>query len=94
MKTHRFGVALARWCVGLGTLPLLGLASCADTHWERSFYQGARHGNAQCELRRRPTDAPCAELLDYDRYQQERTKAMHASPPSTQESSPIQETQQ
>lgn len=58
---------------------VLGLAGCADTHWERAFYDGARNGSSQCQLKRNPTEMPCAELVNYDRYAQERAKAKSAS---------------
>nr|WP_295786566.1 hypothetical protein [Rhodoferax sp.] len=61
-----------------------GLSGCADTHWERAVYQGARYGSEQCQVKRSPTDAPCAELGDYDRYAQERNRARNATPPTTQ----------
>ncbi len=89
MKTHLFvsgAIGQIRAVAGVATLvgvTLSGLVGCADTHWERAAYQGARYGNDQCQLRRRPTDAPCAELVEYDRYQQERAKARNASGPST-----------
>jgi hypothetical protein len=68
------------------------LGGCADTHWERAVYQGARYGSTQCQLQRRPENAPCAELVDYDRYEQERTKAgRQTALPS--ESHPIEEVQ-
>lgn len=66
------------WRAHLGFLAWVGLAGCADTHWERAFYQGARQGSAQCQAQRRPMDPPCAALLDYDRYTQERAKARGA----------------
>jgi hypothetical protein len=54
---------------------LVGLAGCADTHWERAFYQGASHASAQCQIRRNPMDAPCPALTDYSSYERERAKA-------------------
>lgn len=69
--------------VGMVGVALWGLAGCADTHWERAVYQGARYGSDQCQLKRKPTDAPCADLVDYDHYQQERAKAKNGSAPST-----------
>jgi hypothetical protein len=63
----------------LSLVAWFGLAACADTHWERAFYQGARQGSTQCQLQRKPTDPPCAELLDYDRYTRERAKARGAA---------------
>lgn len=76
------------------TVGLVGitLAGCADTHWERAFYQGAVYGNTQCQLKRKPTDAPCAELLDYNSYERERTRAKNETPPSSRVN-PIEEQQ-
>ncbi len=80
MKTHGMGAVAARGVGGMAVFTLVGLVACADTHWERTFYQGARQGSAQCQLRRKPADPPCAELLDYDHYARERTKARGAAP--------------
>ncbi len=71
---------------------LASLMGCADTHWERAFYQGAVYGNEQCQLKRKPTDAPCAELPDYSSYERERARAKNASPPSARVN-PIEEQQ-
>jgi hypothetical protein len=98
MKTHfsslgllaRSGFASHARCQACAMV--VCLAGCADTHWERAFYQGARYGSEQCQIKRRPTEAPCAELIDYDRYEQERTRARNESPPS-HESHAIEETQ-
>lgn len=76
--------------VGLMASALVSLLGCADTHWERAFYQGATYSNEQCQLKRKPTDAPCAELLDYARYERERARAKNAPPPSSRVD-PIQE---
>ena len=62
------------WLAYPGFVAWVGLAGCADTHWERAFYQGARQSSAQCQAQRRPIDPPCAALLDYDRYTRERAK--------------------
>ena len=62
---------------------LSGLLGCAGTQWERAAYQGVRYGSDQCQLKRRPTDAPCAELLDYGRYEQGRAKAKNETAPAT-----------
>lgn len=72
---------------------LLGLVGCADTHWERAFYQGAVYGNEQCLLKRRPTDAPCTELPNYESFERERARAKNASPASSRVN-PIEEQQQ
>lgn len=72
---------------------LLGLVGCADTHWERAFYQGAAYGNEQCQLKRRPADAPCTELPNYESFERERARAKNASPPSSRVN-PIEERQQ
>ena len=69
MHTHRF----CRAC--LAALAWVALAGCADTHWQRAFYQGARHGGEQCQIKRNPADAPCTELMDYRSYERERSKA-------------------
>jgi hypothetical protein len=89
MKTRRFNLG-----AGLQTLAAtralslvgitVGLVGCADTYWERAVYQGARYGGEQCQLKRSPSDAPCAQLGDYERYTEERNTARSASP------SPIQ----
>ena len=71
----------------------LGLVGCADTQWERALYQGAVYGNDQCQLKRKPADAPCTELLRYDRYEQARARAKNESPQSLRPD-PIEETQQ
>jgi hypothetical protein len=98
MKTHRVGsvsalrILAAARAVGLVGITLASLGGCADTHWERALYQGARYGGEQCQLKRNPTDAPCAALGDYDRYAQERAKARNASPPSVHVDA-IEETQ-
>ena len=84
MKTHSFGLAplLAMRAVACA-VSLLGvcIAGCADTHWERAFYQGARYGNEQCELKQKPTAPPCTNLPDYDRYERERAKAKNEEKP-------------
>lgn len=72
---------------------LVSLWGCADTHWERAFYQGAVEGNAQCQLKRRPTDAPCNAPQGYDSFERERLRAKNESPPSSR-AYPIQEQQQ
>lgn len=54
---------------------VVSVAGCADTHWERALYQGARYGSEQCQIKRNPADAPCAELPDYRSYERERAKA-------------------
>ena len=59
----------------LAALAGVGLAGCADTHWERAFYQGARYGSEQCQIKRNPGDAPCTELMNYRSYERERAKA-------------------
>lgn len=55
-------------------LALATLVGCADTQWERAVYQGARYGSVQCQVKRNPADAPCAELLEYRRYERERNQ--------------------
>ncbi|MES2582441.1 MAG: hypothetical protein V4627_06960 [Pseudomonadota bacterium] len=81
MKTYLFCKGSALFLSLL--VALFCLAGCADTHWERAFYQGARQGSAQCQLARKPTDPPCAELLGYDHYERERAKARNGPVPST-----------
>ena len=98
MKTVPFSLRHGRrlWAVvravGLVGAALSGLVGCADTHWALAVYQGARYGNDQCQLRRSPSDAPCAELVDYDHYTQERAKARNA--PALSNSAPAIEEQQ
>lgn len=90
MKTHPSvldpvgEICAAVRVVGLVGAVLTGLGGCADTHWERALYQGARYGNDQCQIQRRPADPPCAELADYARYEQERAKAKTQNAPSAQ----------
>lgn len=72
---------------------LVSLLGCADTHWERAFYQGAAYGNEQCKLKRRPTDAPCTEFLNHESYERERARARNESPRSSRVN-PIEEQQQ
>lgn len=79
-------------CCAIG-ITLVGLAGCADTHWERAFYQSVTSSNEQCRLKRRPADAPCAELLDYESYERERARARNESPPSSRVN-PVEEQQQ
>ncbi len=67
----------------LAALVWVGLAGCADTHWERAFYQGAAYSNEQCQLKRKPSDAPCTALPDYSTYERERTRAKNEPPPSS-----------
>ncbi len=71
---------------------LMGLVGCADTHWERAFYQGTVYSNDQCHLKRRPTDAPCTEVLDFESYERERARAKNEYPPSAR-TYPIEEQQ-
>ena len=79
--------------VSLMAFALVSLLGCADTHWERTFYQGAAYSNEQCQLKHRPTDAPFAELLDYESYERQRARAKNESPPSSRVN-PIEEQQQ
>ena len=98
MHTHTTGIGmLYPWhrTAALGcaiSAMLLGLVGCADTHWERAVYQGAAYSNEQCLLKRRPTDAPCSEVLNYESYERERTRARNESPPSVRVH-PIEEQQ-
>ena len=72
---------------------LLGLVGCADTSWERAVYQSVTSSNEQCRLKRRPADAPCAELLDYESYERERARARNQASPSSRVN-PIEEERQ
>ncbi len=95
MKRHCFGsdtelrIRAMACAVCLVNMALVG---CADTHWERAFYQGAVYSNEQCQLKRKPADAPCTELLDYKSYERERTRAKNETPPSSR-ANPIEEQQ-
>ncbi|MES2947728.1 MAG: hypothetical protein V4858_04220 [Pseudomonadota bacterium] len=79
--------------VVLTACALFSLLGCADTHWERAFYQGATARNEKCLLQRKTTEAPCAEWLDYESYERERARAKNESPPSSRVN-PIEEQQQ
>ena len=98
MHTHTTGIGMLyrlRRTAALGRAigaMLLGLVGCADTHWERAVYQGAAYSNEQCLLKSRPTDAPCTEVLNYESYERERTRARNESAPSVR-AYPIEEQQ-
>lgn len=77
----------------LAALAWVCLAGCADTHWERAFYQGAAYSTEQCQLKRKPSDGPCTTLPDYSSYERERTRAKNESPLSSQVN-PIEDVQQ
>jgi hypothetical protein len=47
-------------------------AGCANTHWERAWYQSSPENSPSCAIRARPTDPPCVRLPDYDTYERER----------------------
>ena len=60
---------------------LLCLPGCADLHWERAFYDGARQGAVQCTQVARPTEPPCVSLPDYSRYEKERARTRNETAP-------------
>ena len=63
-------------------LPLFSLLGCADPHWSRMFYEGARYGAEQCPFTRKPADAPCSNLPAYDRYEQDRARVKNEARPT------------
>jgi hypothetical protein len=55
-----------------GVLALLCLSGCADTHWERAFYEGQRKSVEQCRLAQAVPDPACPKLPAYEQYEKER----------------------
>ena len=60
---------------------LLGcaLTGCADTHWERAFYEGMRQGERPCQRSTADHRPACEPLPAYDTYEAERRKAQGGS---------------
>jgi hypothetical protein len=59
-------------------LPLLALTACADTNWERAFYQSRPENQRYCALHSRPTDPPCVDLPTYEAYEKQRKALLRA----------------
>lgn len=57
------------------------LAACADTHWERAFYEGARAHSQQAAQRPQSAAVPQkTELPSYDEYERERQRLRPPAP--------------
>ncbi len=60
--------------------PLLALSGCADTHWERAFYDGMRASPQPCARDTADHRTACPPLPPYDDYERARDKARGATP--------------
>jgi len=61
--------------IALTLLLALALGGCADTHWQRSFYEGARIGADNAARQPGARAVPqTTRLPDHDRYERERQR--------------------
>lgn len=70
--------------IAAASLLCLGLTACAGTHWERSFYEGMRHGADNAARQPGGRAVPqTTRLPDHDQYERERLRLQGAATPDS-----------